>query len=144
VVNRKSNLYWFAVALVLACAAPNQFDLLVGQATLRWEKAICRTPPYGKVQLVERIPECRDVPNTWGCHYSISGDIKISRQAPTDQWYKVLVHEMGHSFRPGSHLETPTGVMYQHPNQVPNVITSDDITYICKEYVCPCRNPEKP
>lgn len=142
-VNRKSSV-WGAVVLLFACSSANQFDLLVDRATLRWETAVCRTPPYGKIDLVDRIPECRGSINVWGCYYGISGHIEISRQTPLDQQYKVLTHEMGHAFRPGSHLETSTGLMYRYPNQVPDRITADDIAYICKERNCPCRNPEKP
>lgn len=148
-VDRKGNYrsaWSLSILLLFSCVDTNQFDLLVDQARLRWEKAICRTPPYLKVELLRTIPQCKGAsPRIWGCYDGISGLIRVSRSTPKDQRLKVLTHEMGHSFAPGKgHLEDTTGVMYPYLDQVPDYITSADIDFICKEYDCPCRNPEKP
>lgn len=145
-VDRKST-HWGAwslsLLLLFSCADTNSFDLLVDQARLRWARAVCLEPKYSEVELVRTISECGNSTYAWGCYGSVTGLLRVSRSTPLDQRLKVLTHEMGHSLRPGSHLETPTGLMFQHPDQVPNRITADDIAYICKEYDCPCRNPEK-
>lgn len=132
-----------SLALFLSCADPNRFDLLVEQARLRWEKAICRSPRYLSIDLVRVIPRCKDAVNTaWGCYDYVSGQLMVSRRTPKEQRLKVLTHEMGHSIHTGGHLETPNGLMYTYPNLVDDRITAEDISFICEEYDCPCRHPE--
>lgn len=146
-VNHKGSNWsaWsLSVLLLFSCADTNRFDLLVDQARLRWEKAICRTPRYRTLEIVRSIPSCQNSTKAWGCYDYVSGELLVSRTTPKDQRLKVLTHEMGHSISPGhGHLETRTGIMYLYADTVPDVITSDDIDFICKEYDCPCRNPEK-
>lgn len=137
----------WAIGLVFLSSCTKSFDSLVEESRLRWYRAVCRQPTYREIQLVESIPVCGEKRSDWwGCYDYVSGLLRVSKVVPPDQVGKVLVHEMGHTLKPSlpQHLPSSTGIMYQKASSVPDLITRDDIDFICKEYDCPCRNPEKP
>jgi hypothetical protein len=86
------------------------------------------------------------IPNAWGCYTTAEYLVEISESTPPEYLLQVITHEMGHSMVPhkegGNHLFFEQGIMMPHPEHSLGKITDADIDFICKEYDCPCRNPE--
>jgi hypothetical protein len=81
----------------------------------------------------------------YGCEYASSGRIKLSSDIPDHKLFQVVVHELGHAMAPyAGHVGAWQGIMSEYVSESRPYITRHDIELICRDYDCPCSNPEKP
>lgn len=133
--------------LLTGCLHEQSFLEQVHAASDRWEHAICRAPRYALVSLLPSIDVCSGVKNNfYGCYDRSTATIQISMKIPNTPGlrYQVITHEMGHSLGPSHHLGDWQGLMSPYSDSALHVLTNEDLDLICKEYECPCRNPEAP
>lgn len=133
--------------LFTGCVHEQSFLEQVSMARARWEHAICRSPRYAMLSLVPSVDTCSGVKNNfYGCYDRSSATVQISAKVPNTPGllYKVITHEMGHSLGPAEHVGNWQGIMSPYTDSSLSVITDEDLDLICKEYDCPCRNPEVP
>jgi hypothetical protein len=135
------------LTLLLSCAAeaPKHAPSIVTIAEQRWYRAICRWPRYDAIKIVPAPLVCNSIEDAAGCHGH--GLIRIADDLAPEVVPTVLLHEMGHSLAPyadPAHLPAHKGVMSASIASGTKYITAHDIAWVCKEYDCPCNNPEIP
>ena len=118
-------------------------------AAADWSAALGRSVTVGadgEIPIFRVDGNCSDEPSSAGAYFVVAcakdirtadARIEVSSLAASWELYTAMKHEMGHQLAGNSrHVEhVPDALMYYYkPLGSPNVITSDDLAYVCKGF----------